>query len=98
VLGRFSINLSYPILNDIDKTMNKNIIGRLNYKSLKLNFNFMEAVDEIELKVKFPLRIKIQGYSFLNKYPSETNALIIEVIKINIIFIEFNAIRKRIEF
>lgn len=44
-----------------------------------MNLNFLEAIDEIELKVKFPLRVRIQGYSFLNKHPSETNQLIIEV-------------------
>jgi len=79
VLARFSISLTPPLLNDINKTMNKSIVGKLTYKKLKLNLNFTEAIDEIDLKIKFPVKIKLQAYSFLNKYPSETNQITVEV-------------------
>jgi len=70
------------LLNDINKTIKKSLLGKFVYKNIKMNLNFLDAIEETEIKVKFPLRIRIQGYSFLNKNPSETNHLIIEVYKI----------------
>ena len=83
VLARFSISLTCPFLEDINKTMNKSILGKLCYKNIKMNLDFSEAIDEIEIKIKLPIRIKIQAFCFLNKYPSETNQIIIEVIYLN---------------
>jgi len=71
--------------------MNKSIIGKLCYSNIKINFNFSEAIDEMNLQIKVPLRLRVQGFSFINKHPSETNQIIIEVKIIrNKILILFN--------
>ena len=54
-----------------------------------MNFDFSEAIDEIEIKIKLPLRIKMQAFCFLNKNPSETTPIIIEVKYLNKFFYKF---------
>lgn len=80
VLAKLEINLTCPCLNDISKMMNKSINGKLCYSNLRMNFNFSEAIDEMNLQIKTPLRLRILGFSFINKHPSETNQILIEVI------------------
>ena len=66
-------------MNNESKIMNKSIIGKLCYSNIKINFNFSEAIDEMNLQIKVPLRLRVQGFSFINKHPSETNQILIEV-------------------
>ncbi len=36
-------------------------------------------MDELGSQIKVPLRVRIQGFSFINKHPSDTNQILIEV-------------------
>ena len=60
--------------------MNKNLQGKLFYHNISANFVFSEAIDELGVDLKVPLRIKLKIFSFLNKNPTETNQIVIEVI------------------
>lgn len=80
VLAKFSVNLTCPTFTDAAKILSKNISGRFCYKNIRINLDFTEVIEELELKIKLPLRLKIQAFSFLNKYPSETQGIVIEVI------------------
>lgn len=90
-MAKFSIHLTCPSLNDISKTINKSIVGKLCYSNIRMNFNFSEAIDEMSLQIKVPLTIKMQGFSFINKHPSETNQILIEVLNKKFIHLNSNA-------
>ena len=79
MLAKFCLNLTYPEISDVDKLMAKNISGRFCYKNISLNLDFAEIAEELDIKIRKPLRVKIQAFSFMNKNPCETQNLIIDV-------------------
>ena len=79
MLAKFYLNLTLPAISEVTKLMSKNISGRFFYKNIRLNINFTEANEELDIKIRVPLRLKIQKFSFLNKNPCETQNVIIEV-------------------
>lgn len=54
--------------------------------------DFTEIMEELEIKVKLPMRLKIQAYSFLNKNPTETQGIVIEDLSVMDSEIFFNSL------
>jgi hypothetical protein len=59
---------------------NINLSGCFIYKNIRINMNFLDIIEELEIKIRFPLRLKIQAYCFLNKSPTESQGIVIEVL------------------
>lgn len=55
--------------------MNKSIAGRITYYNIKLEYDFAEAFSEMNLEEKYPMKIKLFVYYFLNKLPSESKTI-----------------------
>lgn len=81
VLGKFSIYLTIPRLNEIEKILTKSLTGKITYSNIKIEYDFAEAFSEMSLEEKYPMKIKIQAYHFLNKSPAETKIKEIKVFK-----------------
>ncbi len=79
VLGKFSIYLTIPRFNEIEKIMNRSLTGKITYSNIKIVYDFVEAFSEMSLEEKYPMKIKIQSYYFLNKSPAETKIKEIKV-------------------
>jgi hypothetical protein len=56
-----------------------NFSGSFLYKNIRVKMEFLEIIEELDIKIRFPLRLKIQAYCFLNKNPTESQGIIIEV-------------------
>jgi len=80
VLGKFSIYLTIPRFNEIEKIMTKSLTGKIIYSKIKLEYDFTEAFSEMNFEEKYPMKIKILAYHFLNKIPAETKTKEIKVI------------------
>ena len=72
VLAKFSIYLTIPSFNYVDKILNKNISGNYFFSEFKLAFNFTELFNEIEIGPKFPFQIKLSAYYSLLKEFAES--------------------------
>ena len=81
VLGKFSIYLTIPRFNDLDKIMSQSSTGKITYKNMQIDYDFIEAFSEMGLEEKYPMKIKVLAYYFLNKNPAETKPFEISVTK-----------------
>lgn len=79
MLGKFSIYLTTPRFNEIEKIMTKSLTGKITYSNIKIQYDFAEAFSEMSLEEKYPMKIKILAYHFLNKSPSESKIKEIKV-------------------
>ena len=81
-MGKFSIYLTIPCFNDVEKIINKSLNGSIIYTNIKIKYNFTEAFCEMGLDEKYPMKLKILAYYFLNKNPAETKSKEIKVFNI----------------
>jgi hypothetical protein len=81
-LGKFSIYLTIPRFNDLEKIMSQSSTGKITYKDMQIDYDFIEAFSEMGLEEKYPMKMKVLAYYFLNKNPAETKPIEINVIKI----------------
>jgi len=79
VLGKFSIYLSIPRFNEIEKIMTKSLSGKITYSNIKIDYDFAEAFSEMNIEEKYPMKVKILAYYFLNKLPAESDTMEIKV-------------------
>lgn len=89
VLGKFSIYLTIPSFDDIEKTLNQNVAGQFVYTNLCLNYDFTEVFSELEIEPKFPFKLKLSSHYFLHKQNADTKYIEIKVLRcrlINFIF------------
>ena len=82
-MAKFSIYLTIPSFEDVEKTMVQNVTGHYVFNNLNLSYNFTEAFSELEVDAKFPFKIKLAANFCLNKNSSETRTV---EIKVNSIF------------
>jgi hypothetical protein len=79
VLAKFSIYLTIPSFDDVEKILNQNVAGKFLYSNLLLTYDFTEAFSELEIDPKFPMKLKISTHLFINKLCSDTKLLEIKV-------------------
>lgn len=60
--------------------MTKSLTGKITYSNIKLDYDFAEAFSEMSMEEKYPMKIRILAYHFLNKNPSESKTKEIKVI------------------
>ncbi len=78
-MGKFSVYLTTPRFNDIEKIKTQSLTGKVTYSDIRIEYNFAEAFSEMNLEEKYPMKIKILAYHFLNKNPAETKSIEIKV-------------------
>ena len=86
VLGKYSIFLTIPTFDNVEKDLNdnkniSNFIGRFIFDKILLEFNFTEAFAEIEIAPKFPFKLKLNAFYFMNNKSAESKLIEIKVIK-----------------
>jgi len=79
VLGKFCIYLTLPSFDDVDKTLNQNVAGKFIYSNLGLSYDFTEALSELDIEPKFPLKIKLSTHLFINKISADSKSHDIKV-------------------
>jgi len=62
--------------------MSQSSTGKITYKDMQIDYDFIEAFSEMGLEEKYPMKMKVLAYYFLNKNPAETKPIEINVIKI----------------
>jgi len=87
VLGKFSVYLTIPRFNEIEKIMTKSLTGNITYSNIKIDYDFAEAFSEMSIEEKYPMKIKIMAYHFLNKNPAESKSKEIKVKTWNFFYI-----------
>ena len=92
VLAKFSIYLTGPTFDDIQKILNQNVAGKFVYTKIALSYNFTEAFCELEIEPKFPLKLKLACHHPIIKESSESKFLDIKV-KLIIDLLEFKRAR-----
>lgn len=65
--------------------MSQSSSGKVTYHKMWIDYDFVEAFNEIGIEEKYPMKIKVLAYYFLNKNPAETNSIEITVIIILLI-------------
>ena len=63
--------------------MSQSSTGKITYKEMQIVYDFAEAFSEMGLEEKYPMKIKVLAYYFLNKTPAETKQIEIKVIDKN---------------
>ena len=86
MLAKFSIYLTIPSFDDVEKSLNQNVSGSFFFNNLGLTYNFTEAFSELDIEPKFPFKIKLSANFCTNKSASDTKPI---EIKVNIYFILF---------
>ena len=81
VLGKFSIFLTIPSFEDVDKLLYQNLNARFKYNNIQVTYDFTEAFSELEIEPKFPFKMKLTGHYFINKQVAESKSIEIKVIK-----------------
>lgn len=79
VLAKFSIYLTIPSFDDVEKTLNQNVVGKIVFNNFLLNYNFTEAFAELEVEPKFPFKLKLSAHYFINKNGAESKTVEIKV-------------------
>jgi hypothetical protein len=79
VLGKFSIYLTIPSFDDIEKTMEQNVPGKFVFSNISVNYDFTDAFSELELEPKFPIKLKMGAHYFINKHVSDSSFLEVKV-------------------
>jgi hypothetical protein len=79
VLAKFSIYLTLPSFEDIEKSLNQSVLGKLIYKNVKINYDFTDAFCELELEPKFPMKLKLSASFFINKKVVDSKSIDIKV-------------------
>lgn len=82
VLAKFSIYLTIPSFTDHEKTLNnQNISGKFVYSNVNLIYDFTDCFSELEVEPKFPFKLKLSAYYFINKQILDSKAIEIKVYK-----------------
>jgi hypothetical protein len=76
--------LTTPTFDDIEKSMVRNVAGRLIFTNIKVEYDFTDCFSELEFEPKFPLRLKLSSYYFINKNISDSQYIEIKAYIINI--------------
>jgi hypothetical protein len=80
VLGKFSVYMTIPSFEDVEKTLDQNLKGKLIYNKFVLDYDFTDVFSELELEPKYPLKLKLLAYYFINKNSAECKSIEIKVI------------------
>lgn len=72
----------------MEKILSQSSLGKITFKQMQIDYDFVEAFSEMGIEEKYPMKIKVHAHYFLNKNPAETNIIEIKVIKILMKFIK----------
>ncbi len=54
-------------------------MGKVTYNNIKLHYDIVEALGELEIQPKYPMRLKISTFYFINKNVSDSKFIDINV-------------------
>jgi hypothetical protein len=83
-LAKFTISLTVPSFEDIEKSFSQNVVGKIIYNNIKIQYDINDGLSELELEPKFPMKLKISTYYFVNKTISDSKIIDINVLHFNI--------------
>lgn len=72
--------MTIPSFDDVEKTINQNFNGIMAYSDLEVKYDFTDVFSELELEPKYPMKIKLLAYFFINnKTGYESKSIEIQV-------------------
>lgn len=81
VLAKFTISLTIPSFEDIEKSFVQNVIGKLIFTNIRIQYDITDGFSELEIDPILPMRLKLSSYYFINKTISDSKIIDIDVTK-----------------